>query len=131
MWGFRLSSNIWLCSVAVITPDSDIRTFRQPRFESGHDLIFAFLHTLKPFRVCYVSQVYGADFIRWSRHEERIYIQAKLSRDCRKLLWMPNPTYPHYVLLRGMRALLIFWPFIMMPYNISGVPSKRVREIRS
>ena len=26
--------------------------------------------------------------MRWSRHEERIYILAKLSRDRRKLLWM-------------------------------------------
>ena len=32
-----------LYSVAVITPDSDVfRTFRQPRFDSGYDLIFCF-----------------------------------------------------------------------------------------
>ena len=43
MWAFKLPSDIWLCSVAVITPDSDNRTFRQPRFESGHDLADSFL----------------------------------------------------------------------------------------
>ena len=30
------------------------------------------------------------DSIRWSRHEERIYILAKLSRDGRKLQWIPT-----------------------------------------
>ena len=71
MWGFRLSSDIWLCSVAVITPDSDIRTFRQPRFESWHDLAV------------------GSCFFK-------------------------GPS----------EGTALFWPFIMMPYNISGVVLK-------
>ena len=57
----EMNNGKWLCSVVVITPDFDPsifslrQIFRQPQFESGHDLLLFLYNIFWFLKICFVQ----------------------------------------------------------------------------